>query len=371
MLNWAGRKETKRPVEPASELKAEISLREVALVERQSPQLTRYAAQRLQAGRLLANRDVAVVLVALAIFVAFSLAAPSFLSPGVMIDIARRSAILGVLSVGMTFLFVGGEIDLSIGSHFAFLLIALAKLTEIGRIDPWLASLAIMAIGAVIGAVNGFLVTRIGLPSFIATLGMLILLRGAAQTLSSGWVIPVQNTDVSFYRIIRADVPGTIVPNVFVVMLTCVVIGSAILATTKFGSDVYATGGNREAARNSGIDTQRTLFVCFVGMGALVGFCAALLYGRIGLANLSAGNNLELQVIAAVIIGGTSLFGGRGTVLGGVIGVFILCMITSGIILAGVSQFWDGVGTAVIILFAAGLNVIVQQSSTRLSRQSG
>lgn len=328
----------------------------------------RYAAS---AGRLLANRDVAILLVALAIFVVFSASAQNFLSGGVMIDMARRSAILGILAVGMTFLFVSGELDLSIGSHYAFLLIVLAKLTEQAGLDPWSASAAIMILGGVIGSINGIVVAYVGVPSFIATLGMLILLRGAAQTLSSGWVIPVQDTTLLFYRVIRANFPGTLVPNVFVLMLVIVMVGATILAATKFGSDVYSTGGNREAAHNAGIDTKKVRFACFAGMGVLVGLSAALLYGRVGLATLSAGTNLELQVIAAVIIGGTSLFGGRGTVFGSLIGVFILCMITSGIILVGVSQFWDGVATAVVILAAAGMNILVQRASLRLGSRPG
>jgi ribose/xylose/arabinose/galactoside ABC-type transport system permease subunit len=308
-------------------------------------------------------------LVALAIFLSFAVAAPSFASESVMIDLARRSAILGILSVGMTFLFVSGEFDLSIGSHYGFLLILFSKLTERLGLDLWTASLIILALGAVIGAVNGLLVTRIGLPSFIATLGMLILLRGATQTLSQGYPIPAENTDFVFYKLIRADFLSTPLPNVFVLMLCTVAVGGIILTRTKFGSDVYATGGNVEAARNTGIDTRRVKFLCFVGMGMLVGLCAILLYGRMGLAPLGAGNNLELEVIAAVIIGGTSLFGGRGTVLGSLIGVLILGMLTSGIILAGVNHFWDGVATAAVILVAAQLNIWVQKASGRLQRE--
>ena len=319
-------------------------------------------------GRLLADRDVAIALVALAIFAAFSLVAPGFLSENVLIDIARRSAILGILAVGMTFLFVGGEFDLSIGSHYGFLLILLAKLIDDWGHDPWLAALIVVALGAAIGAINGLLVTRIGLPSFIATLGMLILLRGAANTLSSGYPIPAKNTDLLFYQVIRADLPGTPVPNVFALMLLVALVGGIILARTKFGSDVYATGGNPEAARNNGIDTRRVKLAGFVAMGALCGAAAVLLFGRVGLAPLGAGTNLELQVIAAVIIGGTSLFGGRGTVLGSIVGVFILSMLTSGIILAGVNQFWDGVATAAVILVAAGLNLLVRSGSGRLMR---
>jgi ribose transport system permease protein len=325
-------------------------------------------SHRRRVGGLLANRDVAVALVALAIFIMFSLIAPSFLSESVMIDLARRSAILAILAVGMTFLFVAGEFDLSIGSHYGFLLILFAKLTERLGLDLWITSLIILVAGAAIGAVNGFLVTRLNLPSFIATLGMLILLRGATQTLSQGYPIPAENTDFLFYKIIRGDFLGTPLPIVFVMMLVIVLVGGIILAKTKFGSDVYATGGNLEAARNSGIATRRIKFVCFVGMGALVGLGAVLLYGRMGLAPLGAGANLELEVIACVIIGGTSLFGGRGTIFGTLIGVMILGMLTSGIILAGVNHFWDGVATAVVILIAAELNILMQRASERLAR---
>jgi ribose transport system permease protein len=310
-----------------------------------------------------------IAVVAAVIFIAFSFVAPSFLSESVMIDLARRSAILGILAVGMTFLFVAGEFDLSIGSHYGFLLIVFAKLTERVGIDLWSASLLILVAGAAIGAVNGLLVTRIGLPSFIATLGMLILLRGATQTLSQGYPIPAENTEFLFYRVIRADFLGTPLPNVFVLMLAIVVVGGIALGKTKFGSDVYAAGGNLEAARNNGINTGRVKFACFVAMGTLVGLGAVLLYGRIGMAPLGAGTNLELQVIAAVIIGGTSLFGGRGTIFGSLIGVLILGILTSGIILAGVNHFWDGVATAVVILVAAELNILVQKASETLVRR--
>jgi ribose/xylose/arabinose/galactoside ABC-type transport system permease subunit len=152
-------------------------------------------------------------------------------------------------------------------------------------------------------------------------------------------------------------------------MLIVMLIGGIVLARTKFGSDVYATGGDVEAARNNGIDTKRVKLVCFVLMGGLCGLSAALLFGRVGLAPLSAGVNLELQVIAAVIIGGVALFGGRGTIFGSLIGVLILSMLTSGIILMGVRQFWDGVAAGAVILVAAGIDLLVRQGAgTRLSR---
>ena len=248
-----------------------------------------------------------------------------------MIDIARRASILGILAVGMTFLFVAGELDLSIGSHYGFLLILMSYQNEGLAIDPAIAALVVIVIGMGIGAINGFFVTRIGLPSFIMTLGMLALLRGASNAISSGYPIPAKNTDLPFYQIIRASFPGTPVPNIFIAMLIVMAIGAVILARTKFGSDVYATGGNPAAARSNGIDTARVKFRCFVAMGGLCGLAAAMLFGRVGLAPLNAGVNLELQVIAAIIVGGVGLFGGRGTIFGSLMGVLIISMITSGL----------------------------------------
>ncbi len=320
-------------------------------------------------GRLLSNRDVAILIVAALLFALFALLGPRFLSENNLVDIARRAAILGVLAVGMTYLFAAGELDLSIGSHYGFLLILMSFQEERLGIDPWLSAGVVILIGLAIGAINGLLVTRVGLPSFITTLGMLALLRGAANTVSSGYPIPAKNTDLAFYRIIRADFPGTPVPNLFVAMAVVMVVGGIVLARTKFGSDVYATGGDVEAARNNGIDTRRVKLVCFVLMGGLCGLAAALLFGRVGLAPLSAGVNLELQVIAAIIIGGVALFGGRGTIFGSFVGVLILSMLTSGIILIGVKQFWDGIATGAVILVAAGLDLLVRQGAgSRLSR---
>jgi ribose transport system permease protein len=313
--------------------------------------------------RLVAHRDFAILLVAMAIFAFFAVFGRRFLTEFTMIDIARRASILGTLAVGMTFLFVAGELDLSIGSHYGFLLILLSYQNERLGIDPALASVAVVGIGMVIGGVNGFFVTRIGLPSFITTLGMLALLRGAANAISSGYPIPAKNTNLPFYQIIRASFPGTRVPNMFIAMLFVAVAGGMLLALTKFGSDVYATGGNVVAAQNSGIDTKRVKFRCFVAMGGLCGVAAALLFGRVGLAPLSAGINLELQVIAAIIVGGVGLYGGRGSIFGSLIGVLITGMITSGLILVGVKEYWNGVATGAVILVAVGMNMVVRRST--------
>ncbi len=315
--------------------------------------------------RVLMHRDTAILLVAVVLFVFFALAAHRFLAAYTMMELARRASILGILGVGMTFLFVAGELDLSIGSHYSFLLILMSYQNERLGFDPIVAALVVVAIGLLIGAVNGVLVTRVGLPSFITTLGMLALLRGATNVISSGYPIPAKNTALPFYQIIRANLPGTHVPNMFVAMLVVVLIGGIVLATTRFGSHVYATGGNAAAARNAGIDVARVKFRCFVAMGGLCALGAIILFGRVGLAPLNAGNGLELQVIAAIIIGGVGLYGGRGDILGSTVGVLILCMITSGLILLGVAAYWDGVATGAMILLAVGANLALHRRARR------
>src|SRR5688572_17035021 len=163
---------------------------------------------------MMTNRDLAILMVAVAVFIFFAVMGQRFLTEFTMIDISRRASILGILAVGMTFLFVAGELDLSIGSHYGFLLILMSYQNEQLAIDPAIAALVVIMIGMGIGAINGFIVTRIGLPSFITTLGMLALLRGATNAISSGYPIPAKNTDLPFYQIIRASFPGTPLPNI-------------------------------------------------------------------------------------------------------------------------------------------------------------
>lgn len=313
--------------------------------------------------RLASHRDFAILLVALILFAFFAVSTPRFLTQQTMLEIAWGVATLGILAVGMTFVFVSGELDLSIGSNYSFLLILISYQNERLGLSPSLASLVVIGIGMLVGAVNGFFVTRVGLSSFITTLGTMVLLQGGANAISSGYPIPVGHPKLPFFRIIRAGFLGTPVPNTFAAMLFVAAVGAVLLATTKFGSDVYASGGNVVAAQNSGVNTKRVKFRCFVAMGGLCGIAAMLLFGRIGLAPLYSGNGVLLEVIAAIIVGGVGLFGGRGTIFGAVVGVLITGMITTGLILMGVSGYWDGVATGAIILIAVGMNLTIRRRS--------
>lgn len=311
--------------------------------------------------RLLRSRDLAIVVVAILLFVFFDLVNSRMSAQTTLVAMARTMAPLGIVAVGMTYLFVAGELDLSVGGLYGLLMVIISILIEKRDVNPWLAMVVIIVLGLGVGAVNGFLVTRIGLPSFIATLGMWIALRGAGNLLSGGIASASTKTNLDYYRFFGSNVPGTAVPTIFALMLIVVLIAAVILARTRFGSDVYSTGGNVESARNNGIRTRRVKWTCFIVTGGLVALAAALQFGRLANSPYNGGNGFELQVIAGVIIGGVGLFGGRGTVFGSLIGLLILTMLTSGLILMGVTQFWDGIVAGVVILAAAGLDVVVRR----------
>jgi ribose/xylose/arabinose/galactoside ABC-type transport system permease subunit len=318
---------------------------------------------------LLRSRDIAISFVALALFVFFYIANSRVAADTTLVSMARTMAPLGIVAAGMSFLFVAGEIDLSVGGLYGLLMVVISILIEKRDVDPWLAVLIILLIGLGVGALIGFLVTRVGLPSFIVTLGMWVALRGLGNLLSGGIASASRKTNLDYYRFFGSSVPGTRIPTIFALMLVVVLIAAFILAKTRFGSDAYATGGDAEAARNNGIRTRRIKWSCFILTSGLVALAAALQFGRLANSPFNGGNGFELQVIAAVIIGGVGLFGGRGTVFGSLIGVLILTMLTSGLILMGVTDFWDGVVSGLVILAAAGLDLFVRRAGAAAQLQ--
>jgi ribose transport system permease protein len=333
------------------------------------------ASTRAFVSRLLASRDLAILLVTIAAFVFFWAINERFVSQNNLVGIIRRMPTLGIVAVGMTFLMVAGEIDLSVGTSAGLCATLIAIMFNQWQIDPWIGLPVIIGLGLLIGTINGLLVTRVKLPAFIATLGMLAALRGVANALSGGLSYDAQRaTEHSFFQLIGGNIllPGTsanrpfAIPNQFLIMLAVIVVGGIVLAKTSFGSDVYSTGGDEEAARSNGINTGRIKLICFMLTGALCGLTGALMYSRTASAPVSANAGLELQVIAAIIIGGVGLFGGRGTIFGSAIGVTFLSMLPAGLIMIGVKDFWEGFVLGAVILSAAGLDLLVRRGAARL-----
>jgi ribose transport system permease protein len=319
--------------------------------------------------RLLATRELGILIVAALIFVCFSLWAPRFFALQNLIGILREVSLLCILAVGMTYLLIAGEFDLSVGANYGFLVTVLAFLIVLRGLNPWLAGCLVILLGIAIGVVNGLLVTQVKLQSFIATLGSMAMLRGAANIVSGGYPISARNEALLFYQVIGGRLLGRI-PNLSLLMILILLIGGLVLAKTRFGYEVYATGGSEEAARFGGLNTAHVKLACFALTGGLCGLIAVLLFGWIGLAPYNTGTGFELRVIAAAVVGGTGLFGGRGTIFGTFVGAMLLGMLTNGLILLGVRQFWDGVAAGTLILVVAALDLLVRRSAVRLAEIS-
>jgi ribose/xylose/arabinose/galactoside ABC-type transport system permease subunit len=309
---------------------------------------------------ILVSRNLALTLVAVIIFVFFALTTETFLTSNNLFNMLRNVARAGIVAVGMTYLMIAGEIDLSVGSVFGFLTVVLGVLVVRNGVDLWVAALAVVLLGALVGLVNGLIRTRLGIPSFIVTLAMLTAYRSLAITVSEQkpWNGPGEGL---FYDITGGEFLGA--PWQVVWMLIAMVIGGLILARTKFGYHVYATGGSLEAARNSGINTDRVKLICFMLTSGLCGFIALLLFGDLNIAAPITGTGFELSVIGAVIVGGVALTGGRGTIYGVFIGAIIIGMISSGLVLLGFSQHFGDIATGILIVAVGTLDLITRRAA--------
>jgi ribose transport system permease protein len=275
----------------------------------------------------------------------------------------RQVSLLGILCAGMTFLFVAGEIDISIGSVYGFLTVIMGILVGRRGWNPWMAMLTVTALGALIGANTGWIVTRTGIPSFVVTLAQLVAYRSGAL-LASGEKPSIAEGAGSFYVASGGYIGGT-VPWLAIWMIVSIILGGILLAKTRFGYHVFATGGDCDAARSWGIDVARTKVLCFLLMGALCGLSGALLFGWLQVAAPITGTGLEFSVIAAVILGGAALQGGRGSIYGSLVGAVIIGMLSSGLVLMGLSQQWKDVATGGLILSAATFDWLVRTVGLR------
>ncbi|RME84872.1 MAG: ABC transporter permease [Caldilineae bacterium] len=306
-------------------------------------------------------RGTSTVIAALLIFVGLSLATPLFLKLDNLLLVARQISILQIIAVGMTFLFISREIDLSVGSIYGFLAIVLATLIAKQHINPWVSLAMVVVLGGIIGLVNGVITTRFGIPSFIVTLGGLSILRGGALLLSGGWPIALKlGEDSTFPKLTDGRLFGTVPAQIFW-MLGITIVASFVLSKTKFGAHVYATGGNEEAAILTGIATKRVKTISFMLTGALCGIAAGLLLGQVGSGFPLTGQGFELDVIAAVVIGGTPLWGGAGSILGTLLGAAIIGMITNGLVLLGASAYFEPVAKGSIIVLAVLADTLIRR----------
>ena len=286
----------------------------------------------------------------LAVCVILAIASPVFATSANLLNVALATSVTALLAAGQTFVIILAEIDLSVGAILGF---SAAITAMVLRHHSTITGIVVgLAVGAAAGLVNGLLVTKTRMPSFIATLATLSILSGLALQLTQG--NPVSVTDYNFQNIGQARIAG--IPTPVWIMIVVFVIFGILLARTRFGRYAYATGDNAEAARLSGISVDRVKILAFVISGALAALAGFIVTARLSTAEPTAGTGLELEAIAAVIIGGTSLAGGRGDLLGTIVGALILGVIDNGMNLLNVNPFLQDVVKGVVILFAVLLD---------------
>jgi len=297
--------------------------------------------------------------------VALSLASENFLTWLNFLNVARQAAPIVIISVGMTLVIATAGIDLSVGSLAALTscLAAswLAHEMPVGAVIP-----AILAVGTIAGIANGYFVT-LGLPAFVVTLAALVYLRGLAFVYSNGYAVPV--ADPFFLAIGRGDLLGIHVPIWIAVFVTF--IGWFVLNKTRLGLYTLAIGGREEAARLMGLNINRTKIVVYAATGFLAALGSIVITARLSNGSPNAGIALELDVIAATVLGGTNLFGGVANIGGTIAGVLFINFIRNGLNLLGVNPFWVQVVTGFILLVAVLLNTVVNRRIEEWARLGG
>lgn len=293
----------------------------------------------------------AVIGMEVVLIVWLALSSPFFLTTENWLNILLAMSVLGILALPNTLLLIGGQLDLSITSNAAFcgMLFSL----WFGDMSTGLAVFVAVLIGGAIGVLNGVLVTKIGINWIIATLGTLAVFRGLTRLVSDGATVRVDG----FKGLGRTEVFGEI-PVPVIIFLGLALIAAVLYRYTVFGRSIQAVGSNSEAARLQGVSVVRVLFV-----GFLIAGLSAALAGLINVSQLGAGSSnaflgAELDVITAVIIGGTSFSGGRGTIVGTVLGLCILATLNNGLVLVGVSPFWQEVSRGIALIVAVTLDRI-------------
>ena len=297
--------------------------------------------------------------------VLFSLASPNFLTVGNLMNIIRQAAPILIVAVAMTLVITTAGIDLSVGSIVALVNAVAALALAAGMAWPVVVVL-MLVMGAVVGAAQGWFIAYQGIPAFIVTLAGLSILRGFALYLTEGYSIPI--TDVAgFFWLGRGTLAGIPVPAL--ISIAVAILGFVVMLRTRYGRQVVAVGSNMEAARRVGMPALWTVASVYIVSGVACAIAGLLIAARLGSGSSNAAVGFELQVIAAVVLGGTSLMGGKASMVGTVLGTMTIAVIGNGLILVHISPFFTQIVTGTIILVAIWMNTKLFSGGLRLRRK--
>ena len=326
----------------------------VAAEELPSPAERRAASGFLGvAVRALRMRETGLILIILVLFIAMSFASPYFLTWTNMRAMAMAFAVEGIVVVGMTILLISGGIDLSVGSVTALAMV-IGGLLFLNGVDPWVASGIAIAACTAIGATMGFFVTRVGLHHFIVSLAVMVIARGLCLLGTGGRPLGLFTLPESFKFIGQGSIG--VIPVVLIIFVVVVVAFDFMLRRTTMFRKVFYTGSNPKAAAYSGIRTKRVIFLTTTLCSALCGVAGIIYMARFGSAQPTFGIGMELNVIAAAVIGGASLSGGTGTIFGAILGTILLSVVSSSLALLDVSVYWQDIIRGSILLSAVTID---------------
>jgi ribose transport system permease protein len=308
--------------------------------------LTRIGRQLRRASPL----DYGIVISFVVVFVALTVLSPVFATPQNLLNLLEQQAAVGIVAVGGTLVIIAGGFDLSVGAVFA--LAGIVTAYGVNSFGPVLGVVLGLAVGALVGLANGLLATVGGINPFITTLATSIVLRGVCLAVTGGFLVAID--DPGFTVLGRGSVGGV---KFSVIVLALVVVAAAILlARTVFGRRIYAVGGNAEAARQAGISVNRVRTITFVLSGLSAAIAGILLASRSGNGQANIGVGLEFAAIAAIVVGGTSIFGGEGAIWRTVLGVLLIGLIGNGFTLLAVPPTYQQIFEGLIILIAVGVD---------------
>ena len=315
-----------------------------------------------QIKQVMLGREMTTLVALILVIAVFTALNPRYLSVANMVDVLDQATINGLLAIGITFVIITGGIDLSVGSTMAIVIVVVGKLLTSQGMNPVLAVVVGIALGAALGAFNGLLVTRFKLQPFIATLATMSVFRGIAYVVTGGW--PVLDIPQAFRTMLDGDILGKI-PIAIVILLVFALAGHLILTRTKAGVYTFAIGGNQESTRLSGVNVNRYKNLTYVLCGVGAALAGMVMLARLGTGEPAAGQGYELNAIAAAAIGGTSLAGGRGSILGTLLGALLLSALRVGLVVESVDSFWQYIATGAIIAFAAYFEIVRDRLNAR------
>lgn len=292
----------------------------------------------------------------LGMVVYFSWASPFFLSVNNFLNIGSNIAYIGIMAIAMTMVIVSGGFDLSVGAVVALTAVTVAKIHDLD-VNIWIAVAAGFAVGPIVGLSNGLLVTKVGINPLITTLGTMSIVRGLAFVLTGGLTGTI--LDSGFAVIGRGEIVG--IPWPLIILLVWFIIALIVTTSTRFGRDLYSIGGNAEASRLAGIPVDRRKIAVYVISGGAASVAGIVLASQLGAGAPQSAAGVELTVITAVILGGTSLSGGKGTVWGTMLGVFIMGVLNNGLALLRVSSFYQDVFRGAVLLLAVTVDQLGQR----------